>query len=142
MILQEKDILKLSGEDVQDIRVIRSGLPYKVIDPTKPNFGKTYSQCQVNGVVFTVNDDDEMLSWRKSNDLFSVNLKESEETVDITASDGSVTATKVKRLQLVGARSISGSIASRTAVCHYESITPQNFKPSVITKVEELEALG
>jgi hypothetical protein len=135
-------IVTYSGEDVQDLRVINSGNKYAVTDATKPNFGKTFSRCQLNGVVFTVNDDDEMLAWRKANDLFMIKVKESDETVDVVTQDAAGaevhTPTRVKRYALVGARSMSASIASRTAVVHYDSITVENFVPKTVAQLEAL----
>lgn len=142
MITIVDDILRYSGEDVLDLRVLNSGNPYAVSDSTKPNFGKTFSRCQLNGVVFTVNDDDEMLAWRKANDLFMVTIKQTEETVDVVTADAAGvevhTPTKVKRYALVGARSMSGSIAAKTTALQYEAITVENFIPKTVKELESL----
>lgn len=143
MITKVEDIVKYSGEDVLDIRVINSGNKYNVTDKTKPNFGKTFSRCQVNGIVFTVNDDDEFLAWRKADNLYSVNIKESEEDVDVVTAgaDGAEvhTTTKVKRYQLVGARSMTAMINARTGVVKLEAITVENFVPKTVAQLESIE---
>jgi len=138
----EDGIIAISGEDVQDIRVLNSGNRYNVTDATKPNFGKTFTRCQLNGIVFTVNDDDEMLAWRKANDLFMVKIKETEDTVDVITADAAGaevhTPTKVKRYALTGARSMSASIAARRGVVAYENITVENYVPQTVAQLEEL----
>lgn len=97
--------LEIKGRQVLSIKTISSNNPYKV-DKESKLFGKTYNLYQYNGVVFTVNSEDEFSAWKNSGKLYSVTFTEGSRDVEI---DGAMT--KVATLQLVGCTNIDQEVS-------------------------------
>ncbi len=94
------NILEIKGRQVLAIKTISSNNPYKVTDKEHKLFGKFYNLYQYNGVVFTVNSEDEFVDWKANDKLYSVTFTEGSRDVEI---DGAMT--KAATLQLVGCTS-------------------------------------
>lgn len=95
--------MELKSRDVLKIKTISKNNKYNV-DKEHKFFGKTYNLYQYDGTVFTVNADDEFVSWKDEGKLYSVDLKESTRQVEDRNTGALV---DVRSFQLVGCTNIA-----------------------------------
>lgn len=67
--------LEIKGRQVLSIKTISTNNPYKV-DADHKFHKKTYNLYQYDGIVFTVNTEDEFVNWKDSGKLYSVKFEE------------------------------------------------------------------
>lgn len=136
-------IITYSGEDIQDLMLVSSGNDYNVTDKTKPNFGKKFTRFTLNGKMFTVSEEHELIKLRNAKDLFMVKLKEKDFTRITTVVDDAGVEAKVESkdtsYEVTGVRGLSTSIALRRGTIELESITVDNYKPSTVAELETLD---
>ena len=134
MITKDNGVVKLSGEDVQDLLVLTRHLSY---DETSKMKGKFFNRVQYDGIAFALPEDHEVFELMKEKDLFQVTLKAGTRKVEI---DG--VETDAPTYQLVSWRSLKYSKILRMGEVELESITVENFKPTIAKNVGELEGLA
>lgn len=101
--------LEIKGRQVLAIKTISSNNPYKV-DKESKLFGKHYNLYQYNGIVFTVNSEDEFVNWKDGSRLYSATFEESMR--DSKDSEGN--EIKVAALQLLSCTNIDQEISMAT----------------------------
>jgi len=92
---------EIKGRDVLNIKTILVGRPYNV-EAGHPLDGKTYNRYQFDGIVFTVNSEDEFVKWKNDGTLYSATFTEGLMMVDV---DGQ--QVERKTLQLTGCTNIN-----------------------------------
>jgi len=63
--------LEIKGRDVLRVKTISKGRKYDVAEDHS-FFGKKFNTYQFNGIVFTVNSEDEFVAWKDSGKLYSI----------------------------------------------------------------------
>ncbi|NBW33714.1 MAG: hypothetical protein EBR30_01515 [Cytophagia bacterium] len=94
------EILEIKGRQVGKIKTISTGNKYNV-DETHPFYKQTYNLYQLNGIAFTVNSNDEFVTLKDSNKLFSADFKQGTREREI---DGQMV--QVPTLQLTSCTSV------------------------------------
>jgi len=82
----EQKVLKLSGEQVDEITLIDSNLPYKT--GQRKERGETYNRYRFNGIVFTVNTTNPFVEQHANGTVDSVKLLEGQREVDALDDQG------------------------------------------------------
>jgi hypothetical protein len=97
--------LEIKGRQVLGIKTISTGNPYKV-DADHKFHKKTYNVYQYEGIVFTVNSEDEFANWKTSGKLYSVKFDQG--LRDSKDSEGN--EIKVAALQLLSCTNIDQEV--------------------------------
>ena len=118
--------MEIKGRDVLKIKTVSTGNKYKV-DKEHKFFGQSYNLYQYNGTVFTVNANDEFVSWKDSGSLYSVNFNEG--TREVTDANGVLVT--VPTYQLVGCTNIAQETAMATAEARLDYISTK-FDPAKV----------
>lgn len=121
--------MEIKDRQVLKIKTVSKGNKYNV-DKDHKFFGKTYNLYQYDGTVFTVNSDDEFVSWKDEGKLFSADLKEGTRQVEDPKTGALV---DVRTFQLVGCTNIAQETAMATTVAQLNYIHTQ-YNPA---KVDE-----
>lgn len=121
--------MELFRLDCKKIRLIDKDNEYKNTKDGSRLAGKKYNRYQFDGIAFAVESTDEFNELWATGKLFSVTLKESEETVD-----GNV----VKRLALVNVISKTDKLEDARFDAEIQSITPETFKDVRIADPESI----
>ena len=97
--------LEIKGREVLGIKTISSNNPYKV-DADHKFHKKTYNVYQYDGIVFTVNSEDEFANWKTSGKLYSVKFDQGlRDSKDSEGNDA-----KVAALQLLSCTNIDQEV--------------------------------
>ena len=67
--------MELKARQVLKISTVSTNVKYNVGEDHSM-FGQTFNRYQYNGIVFTVNTDNEFCKWKENGELFSVDLLE------------------------------------------------------------------
>lgn len=119
--------LEIKGRQVLGIKTISSGNSYNV-DKDHKLAGKTYNLYQYNGIVFTVNSEDEFASWKNNGKLYSVTFNEGSREMEVNGA-----MTSVPTLQLVGCTNIDQEVS----MAQTESTLRRIFKDEEAAPVSE-----
>lgn len=101
--------MELKARQVLKIKTIATGKKYDVEEGHSLH-GQTYNLYQYEGIVFTVNSNDDFVNWRDAGTLFSVDFQEGTRDKEV---DGQMV--KVKTLQLTGCTNINQEISMAKA---------------------------
>jgi hypothetical protein len=119
--------MELKGRQVGKIKLISTGNKYNV-EEGHPFYGQTYNLYQFNGIAFTVNSNDEFVTLRNTNKLFSADFVEGTREREI---DGQMV--KVPSLQLVSSTSIDFEVS----MARTESVLNKIYRDAETTEVSE-----
>ena len=89
----DQKILKLAGEEVDEITVIDVNLPYK--SGQRKERGETYNRYRYNGVVFTVPTTNPFVEQFAKGTVATVKLIEGERDVEVIDAEGNSSMQKV-----------------------------------------------
>lgn len=91
------DVLKITGEGVDEITLVAKGLKYKT--GKRAEEGKTYRQYRFEGKIFVVDEDDPFnTSFDDNRKISSVKLMKGERVVKLTDEEGNETEKTVDTL--------------------------------------------
>lgn len=119
--------MELKSRQVLKIKTISKNNPYNV-EEGHSLYGKTYNTYQYDGIVFTVNAEDEFVTWKDQGALFSVDLKEGKRFREIDGQE-----VEVDTLQLTSCTNIN----QETAMARAESLLAKIYRDAETTNVEE-----
>ena len=88
------DIIKLVGEEVDEITLVGRDIPYK-----GKKEGSFYNRYRYNGVIFTADNNSDFAVEFDKNTISSVKLLKGVRTIELTSEDGEVTSKEVDNLQ-------------------------------------------
>ena len=92
---------EIKGRDVLNIKTVSTGNDYQV-EKDHRLAGQKYNLYQFDGIVFTVNADDEFVKWKNDGILYSATFVEGVRMVDVEGQQ-----VERKTLQLTGCTNIN-----------------------------------